>query len=328
MHYKNGKISFCEKTLLIFTPDYFFAKKFKPICKTEKSAYIKLMNHYNIWLALIVFLVCLAIPVKIVMLFIAILYISIDNYRNSIKKFSIILAILLFIEEFIYPIYPSKPILFFGTGFIGYRCISRSLEIIVSFYNDVCSSCKTSLLTSKDRVDLAIKSYIEVIVNYAIFYYLLGIVKVHFENSELLEMLYISKDNLEIIPSLFKSIGISTFSDVGSYGLDIFSSFHLFTSFVLVVFAIAGYISNIADENKEREVSKALLKDSLIPKEEKENLAEYLKSPEYNSLLKEIDEYLESDEYKILDKDYFILNDFKSYGEKIYKKFKKYDFKK
>jgi hypothetical protein len=149
----------------------------------------------------------------------------------------------------------------FLIGFIGYRCISRSLELIISFYEDAISVNKKSDLTSSDRVLLAIKSYVEVILNYAIFYHLISIFnKFSFKKEEIYNIFDIAHKNLsltdstlipvqlDILSSLFKSIGISTFSGIGTSHLGIFSSIHIFTSFVLVVFAIAVYLANIGEK--------------------------------------------------------------------------------
>lgn len=260
-HLKNNKGSsliFKKNAIYIFTLDYFFAKKYKPDDRKKKSDYIKLMNSNNIILTLIIFDILIVL-----------------NYFDILIVFNILLLLKYLI------------------GFIGYRCISRSLELIISFGNDAINPKKSSILNAEDRVKLAINSYIEVVLNYAVFYYLLNVV----EPPKI--------DPINLITSLYKSIGISTFSGIGTSQLGIFSSLHLFTSFVLVVFAIAVYLSSIGEEHKEREVSKALLKSK-------------------KSKRKKIGEYLESDEYKFLGKRNLTLNDLKAYKKDLIKDFNSY----
>jgi len=173
-----------------------------PTPKVSKGIFIRLSNYYNLFI--IMFFSALLISNRYIII----------NYQ--------------------------KPILLF----LFFRIVSRSLEVIFAFVADVTTEngkVKTSNLNRYDRLTLAINSYIEIVLSYAIFYYFL------FEKTS-------KSKGLHFIDNLFKSIGTMTFTDVKFLGESSKSSVFLFhnlalslqiiTSLVLVVFAIASYLSS------------------------------------------------------------------------------------
>jgi len=127
--------------------------------------------------------------------------------------------------------------------FIFIRSFSRSLEIIYAFYGDVATRKgkeKTTNLDRYDRLSLAVTSYIEMIISYSIFYYMWA---VNFCNY--CDFIFLDK--------LIKSIGIMTFSDFINCDLsvkdlriflfDTAVSLQVITSIVLIIFAVASYLS-------------------------------------------------------------------------------------
>lgn len=163
---------------------------------------------------------------------------------------------------------------------ITLRCISRSFELIFAFGKDIMvkESEKNQELTSKERLQLAIKSYVEVIFNYTSFYYLLSIVSfkgeilyqetksiIHkLDNGDFEIVQQIIPISLKPLEAFYQSVGISTFSGIGVSKLDHFSTLHLFTSFVLVVFAMASYLSSIGSdkENSSKKKSEKIQKNT------------------------------------------------------------------
>lgn len=164
--------------------------------------------------------------------------------------------------------------------FVLYRCISRTFEIIFAFSKDVIGKkeyrevelvdgflseivdgreirkeiykkkrviIKKSNLNSNNRIKLAIKSYIEILFNYAVVYHLLSLKILGINNYKFLKVIlhgdYFSEE-IKIWESFYKCIGISTASGIGSSELGLFSTLHSITVIVLVVFAIASYLSN------------------------------------------------------------------------------------
>lgn len=124
------------------------------------------------------------------------------------------------------------------------RSISRSLEIIYAFFGDVATRkghVKSTDLDRYDRLSLAVTSYIEMIISYSIFYYLWTVNFCHWCN-----FIFLDK--------LIKSIGIMTFSDFclcncSAKDIRIFLfntavALQIITSIVLVVFAVASYLSD------------------------------------------------------------------------------------
>lgn len=98
-----------------------------------------------------------------------------QNLTNYIEKsntcnlvFSIVVAILGYVSVYI----KCDWFLCIMFGFIGYRILSRTLEINISFVKDICdnSDKKSSNLKPNDRVRLAIKSLIEEAILFAAMY--------------------------------------------------------------------------------------------------------------------------------------------------------------
>ncbi len=166
------------------------------------------------------------------------------NWINlSVVLGSAILMIVIFDFEFWnnqIPTAVSKTVLIYF--FI--RSISRSLEIIYAFFGDVATrkgNVKSTDLDRYDRLSLAVTSYIEMIISYSIFYYLWAVV-------------FINNHKFILLDKLIKSVGIMTFSDVHLFNrstedirIFLFNTavaLQIITSIVLVVFAVASYLSD------------------------------------------------------------------------------------
>lgn len=125
--------------------------------------------------------------------------------------------------------------------FIVVRALSRSYEILIAFSRDVVNkSKKTSALSASDRLTLAINSFIEIIINYSIVYYV--VTYISFSNIEF----FVFVEYANILSSLFKSIGVSTLTNVGD--LTLVSTMQLFSSMSLIYFGLAGYIGSNDNE--------------------------------------------------------------------------------
>ncbi|MGM0410741.1 MAG: hypothetical protein ACQEQF_08240 [Bacillota bacterium] len=120
----------------------------------------------------------------------------------------------------------------FFKGIIVYRTFSRAVEIIFSFYSDVATKFgfeeKTSKLNRYDRISLAVFSYLEMIISFALIYNAYNV----FDN--LL---------LAIIESLKVMTFLGSFSDSRLY-LNYIIAGQIFVSLTLVLFALAGYLSD------------------------------------------------------------------------------------
>lgn len=117
-----------KQTWIIMSPGYLFSRYYKnKIDGLEKSIRSKILNRY------------LKILNKI-------------NLHVSFVISSFFLVSFSYLESHIYLLL---------SGFITFRCISRMLEIILSFTNDVLSKINRSNLTKQDRIKLAAYSYIE-----------------------------------------------------------------------------------------------------------------------------------------------------------------------
>lgn len=129
------------------------------------------------------------------------------------------------------------------------RVISRSAEIIIAFVKDaIDNQTKSSNLASGDRIKLAITSYIEVIANYSVLYYIFQVCFTKFcIQSICCKAIYCRVNSLE--ECFFNSLGVSTFTMVSFntcnqlYG-KAFIAVHLITAIALVYFALAKYISD------------------------------------------------------------------------------------
>lgn len=113
--------------------------------------------------------------------------------------------------------------------FIFFRVTSRSIEIIYAFTMDVLKgeSKSSSSLDKYDRIDLALKSYVENILNYSLVYYVF------------------SNEN-GVGSAVLNSIGTATISKVHNSNCNLEQLFvygQVLTSLCLVVLSLAMYIS-------------------------------------------------------------------------------------
>jgi hypothetical protein len=200
--------------LTLATPDYIIARFLKYLIKNKKSndqqneaeEYEKLGN-----------------------------FIKYSNYGN------LLISIIIFIITCVF--YSQKYWLLLG--FVFWRFVSRSLEIMIAFVKDVTSkSKKSSYLDKYDRINLATTSYIEIIIYSAAFYVTLG-------------------KNIDYIQALLLSLGTSTFTHVPFYTdaieiklfekdwMYLFVYLQVLTSISLVVLSIASYIGCTDTPNQE-----------------------------------------------------------------------------
>jgi hypothetical protein len=135
--------------------------------------------------------------------------------------------------------------LFFIASFLLVRSIWRSFEISYAFTKDAIKKEKKSTgLTSGERIILGINSYIEIILNYSLVYYIFAL----YQN----EIIFRNFSQFERLSNaIFRSVGISTFTGIGVLNLDIIAVVQLFTSLSLVYFAFASYIGNKDETYKE-----------------------------------------------------------------------------
>lgn len=133
----------------------------------------------------------------------------------------------------------SSPILKIFTFVIIFRISSRSFELMYAFCKDVVIKKDPSTnLTKYDRIQLAIKSYIELALTNACLYFLSPIVNL--ENTV-----------IELNESLIKSIGIQTFTNVNLSDSSEFTTIkyfiylQVFTSLSLIVLSLAVYASRV-----------------------------------------------------------------------------------
>ncbi len=144
---------------------------------------------------------------------------SIINVNNITNLLITIIVLILYLFVFLnnYNIYLI--ILF------AYRFLSRSIEIIISFFKDICENKKKSSLENKDRILLAITSLIEISILYFISIY---------------------KDELSIrniihyIPKVLNP-DLSCNVQIGDI---FFYLLYTITSFVLISLTIVQYIAN------------------------------------------------------------------------------------
>lgn len=184
------------------------------------------------------------------------LFIQVSNGLN------LIFSLLLIAIFFVFANLKTNYIMF---CFILIRGISRSVEISYAFTKDVIKKGqKSTRLTSGERIILGISSYIEVIINYSLVYYILSQFGEYF-------ILGDYSGYKELSSAIFRSIGISTFTGISAGSLDILSVIQLFTSLALVYFAFASYIGSVGskyedgqkqDENIELEEEKEETKNS------------------------------------------------------------------
>lgn len=152
------------------------------------------------------------------------------NYIFVANKLNIIVSSFLFWGVFCFPL--VEWIQFFLIA----RIISRSFEIIISFGKDVITKNgienKKSSTNRFERIQLAIFSLLEIVVLNAGLYYSFS--------SDL-------PDAAAMIKSIITSFGVSLLVAVDidkSTMISFFRMFQALTSFTLIVFAIASYLSN------------------------------------------------------------------------------------
>jgi hypothetical protein len=125
-------------------------------------------------------------------------------------------------------------------SFLLVRLISRGLEMIIAFYRDVATrapSHRTSDLSKYKRISLAVHSYFELIIAYAIIYYVLDF-PLNFDATP--------DFTLSLLDSLYFSLGVVTFTNVNIEG---FNNLHklivysqVITAQVLIGLSLASYI--------------------------------------------------------------------------------------
>lgn len=226
----------------ILSVDYYFADCFKnldPINKNDdnseqssnKTKYIKKSNKANAVISLVLFSVIAS-------------WLLPFQYLNSSSQMFLeqLFSLKMNLTELVNP---TNFVVIAGIFFIIIRTISRSLEIMVAFYKDISNHDvkKSSTLKSGDRIILAIISYFEIILNYAVVYYILERLNIFADTVEHSELL---KGGIENLNTIFYSVGISTFTGV-NFGNTVIVNciilLQLLTSMCLVYFALAKYIS-------------------------------------------------------------------------------------
>lgn len=125
-------------------------------------------------------------------------------------------------------------------GFLLIRLLSRGLEMTIAFYRDVATnarSLKNSNLSKYRRISLAVHSYFELIIVYAVSYFILDF-PLNFDDKP--------DFSLTLLDSLYYSLGVVTFTNVN---IDGFNNLHklivysqVITAQVLIGLSIASYI--------------------------------------------------------------------------------------
>ena len=234
-----------ELQLLFFSPNYLIVRLFKSKLKDyiSKNEEINSLKEYN-----------LRVPfdyqVKIKDNNISNVK-TLKEYIISLNKWNLIISMILFIIvaviSFLEVSNTSKTsFLFYAIFyFIIYRTISRSVEIIISFGKDAITIENKSNFTIFERIELAIKSYFETLINFATSYYFI------FD--------FDSKAN--IVDALIMSLGINTITNVPEKinGVAILSMNMLFvylqvlTVLSLVILSIAMYASDMKESKEKKE---------------------------------------------------------------------------
>ncbi|WP_211653328.1 hypothetical protein [Planococcus alpniumensis] len=173
------------------------------------------------------------------------LFIIYSNWANLIvTSYFTLFAIFNLYEDFIPKYFIDLVIVIIIT-----RTLSRVIEIIYAFYNDVVSPSmssnlefgeRTSNLKRWNRISLAIHSYVEVTLLFALIYHLL---KTTFEGS-----------NEEYINTILYSFSVSAFNVSFPESLYTFENFfhvvQIGTSMTLVILALASYLGIQDEMNK------------------------------------------------------------------------------
>ncbi len=168
------------------------------------------------------------------------------NYFNL--ALAVLIAVITLLIMFIIP---RNPIILILLYFVAFRIIGRSVEIIRAFFKDVVDKePKETNLTSQDRILLAVLSFLEMTVLYAVLYSLLEAYYIHsggiicfVHNFEITSS--ISRPFYHFFKEVAYSLGLMAFrSEAGQPLLwQFFSSLQIVTSMVLIVFSIAKYMS-------------------------------------------------------------------------------------
>lgn len=191
------------------------------------------------------------------------------NLGNFIISFSF------FISLCFLSIKKDVHLLLFLSMFWIIRCVSRSLEIIIAFFKDITTEGSRSNLIKYDRIKLATISYLEVILNFGILYFLLYNLELNLNSLfyilniddiplNLRAFILDTKNlypNIKLIFSdlklltpnrnnVFYFILASFFTSTGTkvVGINPFFMLQLSTSLSLLVFGIAGYISDVKNK--------------------------------------------------------------------------------
>jgi hypothetical protein len=195
----------------MLTPDYFWATYHKNLLAVKtgynqrsRSDFVKYSNWINLSFA-------------------ALLYIVLSTYETMFwQQTTATLSTMIF------------------RSFLLVRLISRGLEMIIAFYRDVAT--RTPSVTSSDlskykRISLAVHSYFELVIAYAIIYFILDF-PLNFDAKP--------DFTLSLLDSLYFSLGIVTFTNVNIEG---FNNLHklivysqVITAQVLIGLSLASYI--------------------------------------------------------------------------------------
>jgi len=128
---------------------------------------------------------------------------------------------------------------------LGFRILSRGVEIVVAFSMDVISKKvkPSSTLTPSKRVLLAFSSLFEVIISYALLHYLLSLHK---------------PETVDLMLSIFQSFSVSffveslkAFENDQNIGYSFLIVSQIFISFILIVFSVAKYIGDLKEKSSE-----------------------------------------------------------------------------
>lgn len=246
-----------KSVFLLVSPDYIFAKAYKDLnkkqykrddsnhkCKCSKTCPLSKVDNISM---------CEYDELRITNKY----FIEFSNWNNLI--FTIILAVMTVviwgsIGEFLFRVF---------SFFIAYRIVSRGIEIIIAFYNDVVkvnaiiftqtetgeftyvSNWKNSLILKTGRISLAIHSLLEIIFSFSILYALVC-------NSSLIDISGLpikSGDSYSQYLLFSASVSVFNFSffDYENFYLSIMHVSQVFLSMVLIVLSVARYLG-LSDE--------------------------------------------------------------------------------
>jgi hypothetical protein len=152
-----------------------------------------------------------------------------SNNTDNIKISALLLLLSIVIQELGW-IVPS-----IFVGFLFWRFMSRSFEISRAFVDDILNSENKSGLDRKMRIELALRSYAEIFIYSAAFYSVL------------------SPSLASLKTATLGALYVGTLTNV-AYVSDCIECKHIifvqiFATLSLVILSIAGYLSNIKDEN-------------------------------------------------------------------------------